>query len=345
MATSGVVVNQRVSLPDTSKAKMKTRLVYILAASHSGSTLLASLLSNHPMVCTAGELKLNALGEVQKYRCSCRALIERCPFWLGICEDMARRGFSFSVGNAGTDLASDATPYVRFLLRPLHRGLVLEWLRETALALSPQWRVQLPQIQARNAALAACISARAGKPIVVDSSKLALRLKYLARNPGLDVRAIRLIRDGRGVALTYTDPARFADAQDPTLRGGGTGSELSSERVSFADAAWEWRRSTEEAEAVLSTLPQDRWTVVRYEDLCTRPIGVLHSLFGFIGVDADLGLMLQPSDQQHIVGNGMRFDTMRDVVLDERWKSLLKTQELQTFDSIAGQLSRRLGYT
>ena len=119
-------------------AEAKTRLIYLLAASHSGSTLLASLLANHPRVCTAGELKLTSLGDVVQYRCSCRAFIEHCPFWLGISEDMTCKGFAFSVSNAGTDLTTGATPYVQRLLRPLHRGPVLEWLRDTALALSSQ---------------------------------------------------------------------------------------------------------------------------------------------------------------------------------------------------------------
>src|SRR5215212_2944600 len=144
----------------------KTRLIYLLAASHSGSTLLATLLASHPLVWTVGELKLTSLGDVEQYRCSCRALVEHCPFWLGIREDMHHRGFPFSVGNAGTDLATGATPYVQRLLRPLHRGPMLEWLRDRALSLSSHWRVQLPQMQARNAALAASISLRTGKPLL-----------------------------------------------------------------------------------------------------------------------------------------------------------------------------------
>ena len=38
------------------------RLAYLLAASHSGSTLLAMLLGAHPEACTAGELKATNLG-------------------------------------------------------------------------------------------------------------------------------------------------------------------------------------------------------------------------------------------------------------------------------------------
>jgi hypothetical protein len=91
-------------------------------------------------------------------------------------------------------------------------------------------------------------------------------------------------------------------------------------------------------------MPRHRWTEIRYEDLCSRPEATLDRLFQFIGVDVSLGLMPQRSDEQHIIGNGMRFDTTREVVLDDRWKSTLNAHELRTFNSIAGQVSRRLGY-
>jgi hypothetical protein len=41
--------------------------------------------------------------------------------------------------------------------------------------------------------------------VLVDSSKVGIRLKYLLRIPEIDIRVIRVIRDGRAVALTYTD--------------------------------------------------------------------------------------------------------------------------------------------
>jgi hypothetical protein len=325
-------------------AQDRTQLVYLLAASHSGSTLLASLLASHPQICTAGELKLSSLGDVSQYRCSCRALVEQCPFWQTVSAHMLRRGLSFSVGNAGTDFRSGATRYVERLLRPLHRGRILESLRDLTLALSPTWRSQFPVIQARNSALVASICEAAGKPFVVDSSKIALRLKFLLRNPDFSIKVIRLVRDGRGVALTYTDPATFADAKDPQMRGGGMGGDRQSERLSFADATWEWRRSTEEADAVLRSLSQDQWIEVHYEDLCAHPQKTLAHVFRFLGVAPLQGVSQVGSEGKHIIGNGMRFDGGAKVLLDERWKSNLSGEDLRIFDEIAGPLSRRLGY-
>ncbi|MGE4092135.1 MAG: sulfotransferase [Candidatus Binatia bacterium] len=325
-------------------ADQRTQLVYILAASHSGSTLLASLLANHHGICTVGELKMTALGQTSRYRCSCQSLVDECSFWSAITQQMAQAGFAFSVSRAETDLATGATPYVARLLRPLHRGPALEWVRDMALNLSSHWRAQLPRIQERNAALVASISAQTGKSVVIDSSKVGLRLKYLLRNPRLDVKVIRLIRDGRAVALTYMDPAHFADAREPSLRGGGMGGERADERMSIRAAAWEWRRSNEEAEAIVRQLPADRWTSVRYESLCTDTTETLRRLFAFIGVEPDTGEQALRSYQHHMIGNGMRLDNTTLINLDDRWRMELTPHDLQSFDSVAGDLNRCLGY-
>jgi len=323
-----------------------TRLAYILAASHSGSTLLSMLLGSRPRIATIGEMKFStkAMGNLDTYRCSCGAFIGQCSFWRQVREGMARRGFVFDLADAGTDYRVVDSPYARRLLGPMHRGRFLEGLRDAALSLSWAWRAQLPAIHRRNAALVSTVSKIANADVVVDSSKVGLRLKYLLRNPELDVKVIRLIRDGRAVALTYMDPARFADAQDSSRRAGGTGGDRADERLSMAQAAWEWRRTNEEAEHILRGLDPSRWIEVRYEDYCKDPDTVLARLQRFLGVE--------PSDQpaafraveQHVIGNGMRLDTTSEICLDERWRGALTQQDLQQFNDIAGTMNRRYGY-
>jgi hypothetical protein len=44
------------------------------------------------------------------------------------------------------------------------------------------------------------------------------------------------------------------------------------------------------------------------------------------------------------VGNGMRLDTSSEIQLDERWREVLGPEELATFDQVAGDVNRRLGY-
>jgi hypothetical protein len=122
------------------------------------------------------------------------------------------------------------------------------------------------------------------------------------------------------------------------------GGDRQGERLSFADATWEWRRSTEEADSVIRTLSQDQWTSVHYEDLCARPKEALDRLFRFIDVVPVQSPTHLGSEENHIIGNGMRFDMASEVRLDDRWKSNLGAHELRIFDEIAGPLSRRLGY-
>ncbi len=302
------------------------------------------LLGSHPDICTVGELKLTSMGDLDKYRCSCRLPIRKCPFWEGIRNDMERKGFPFDIAEPRTDYRSIGAPYVRKLMAPLHRGRIVETVRDVALGLSPAWRKGFPIVQARNVALMECIRDRSGSSVIVDSSKVGLRLKYLLRNDGLDVKVIRLIRDGRGVALSYVDPANLADARNPSLRAGGMAGSFKEEPRAMGIGAMEWRRSNEEAEALLKTLDPSRWTEVRYEDYCRTPQESIRRLFTFLGVDASLETFDFRSVEMHVVGNGMRLDDSSTIRLDERWHESMSEKDGATFEAVAGDLNRSLGY-
>jgi len=299
-----------------------TDLIYIMAASHSGSTLLTMLLGGHPQVCTVGELKATDLGDVETYKCSCREPIKQCPFWNAVSEGMAKRGIDFQITNAGTDYRSNGSGYTRRLLQPLHRGPLLEAVRGAALWLSPTWRRRLPEIQARNAALAETVCELCGAQAVVDSSKIANRLKYLLRNPALRVKVIRLIRDGRGAALAY----------------------IRERRDTIEQAATEWRRSNEEAENLLAGIDPSICIEARYEDLCADPKGTLKRLYEFIGVNSDELNCDFRSYEHHVVGNYMRLGSSHEIKLDEEWRTLFTADQIARFDRISGALNRRYGY-
>jgi hypothetical protein len=322
----------------------KPVVAYILAASHSGSTLLAMLLASHPEVCTTGELKAQSLGDPDRYRCSCGALIRQCEFWNDIAARMAVRGHVFDITRSETHLTAGAAPYVQKLLQPLVRGAALEAVRDAALAMSPSWRKRLATFHAVNEALVRSVCDRTGTRVVVDSSKVGIRLKYLLRNPGIDVRVIRLVRDGRAVALTYIDPEHFADATAPELRGGGDGTSRDKERLKPSDAAHEWRRSNEEADAVVASLDPAQYTTVTYEDLCASTPAVLSKIWEFVGVSPFSFGEGWRARNHHVIGNGMRFDSSEEVRIDERWKTALPPAALAAFEAEAGPLNRRLGY-
>jgi hypothetical protein len=302
------------------------------------------LLGSHPDSCTAGELKATSLGGPDLYLCSCGVRIKECAFWRGVGARMAERGIEFEITDARTDLRHGASRYTRRLLGPLHRGRALEWIRDAALSVSPTWRKWRPEIERRNLGLVETLCNVHGVQTIVDSSKIGLRLKYLLRIPELEVKVVRLIRDGRAVALTYMNPYEFADAREPDVRCGGIADRRPAQAPSIHAAAHEWRRSNEEAECVIGCLDGSQWTEVRYEDLCTDTDQTLGRLFRFLGLDPGRRLADFRSRVQHVLGNGMRLDSTVEIRLDDRWRSVLTVSDLRTFDTVAGEMNRRYGY-
>jgi hypothetical protein len=297
-------------------ARERIPLVYIHSANHSGSTLLALHLARHPGVATIGELAgtINRAGP--GYRCSCGAELARCPFWTEVSAAMARRGLRYRATHDYADVRNAPGRLARRLLQPLHRGPFLEIVRD--LGLLP-YGSYLRQHQTINAALVESIVECTGKPVMVDSSKSGIHVKYHLRNPRFAVKMIWLVRDGRGVARSL----------------------MRNQRFSMQRAAREWRRTNEEAQAIVGRLGERQWTRVRYEDLCRDPDATLRRLWAFIGVPpAALGEV-----EQHVLGHTTRFSASAPISLDEKWRAELSAGDLLAFEKIAGDMNRELGYT
>ncbi len=318
-------------------------LIYILAPSHSGSTLTAMLLNAHPEICTAGELKIGSLGDPGNYRCSCRNLLRKCEFWDKVRQSMADRGIDFDVTNSKTGFQSIQGRFHQRLLRPLHRGKFLELCRDAGLMLSPCWRAVFSDWSHRNRALIESIRCASAAKFVVDSSKTAVRLKFLRRIDDLEIKVVRLRRDGRATALTYIDSDNFADARDPCLRGGGTGN-VRTDNLNMTEAAKRWLESNREADRVLATIPATNKIEISYEGLCERTDHVMDSVHRFLGIEKSTAHRKFRDAEHHVIGNGMRLDNSSEVKLDDRWKAVLTANELAEFDRVAGHLNRQYGY-
>jgi len=298
---------------------VKRPLIYIHSASHSGSTLLAQLLARHPEVATVGELSGTIHRARPGYQCSCGVELVQCGFWQCVSAAMAKRGFTYSATTAETDIRNAANPVARKLLKPLHRGPLLELARDVGMVLVG--RSHLERQQALKTALIESVTECTGRPVLVDSSKSGLQLKYHLRNPSLEVKAIGLVRDGRGVALS------IARNQSTTFRKG----------------ARDWRRTNEEAQALAERMGEARWIGVRYEALCEDPQGTLNRIWRFIGVPPR-ELDDCPAAHAHVLGHGSRLNGSKKIHNVEKWRQELSADDLRTFDSIAGPLNRRLGY-
>lgn len=315
--------------PKNSKEMEATNLAYILGCGYSGSTLLAMLLGSQPEATTVGEMRAPVIGQPETYLCSCGEHIKKCGFWSDVNERMARKGIPhFDITQARLSIHDVENPYVHRLLDPLPRGSVLEAARSTALALSPAWSSHLRSVHHRNGALVEVLREITGAKVVIDSSKIALHLKYLLRSKGLKIKVIYLVRDGRAVLTSML----------------GHGLDRGTREKSVAAAVLLWKRTNEASERVLSEMSSSRWMKLRYEDLCKAPEETLRGICKFLDMDTRQIVLDFRAKQSHILGNEMRLKSGSDIKVDERWRKSLLKEDLEIFEQIGGEMNRKYGY-
>jgi hypothetical protein len=298
-------------------------LVYIMAPSYSGSTLLTRLLASHPQIATVGELKAN-IPDMAQYVCSCGSRIDDCAFWKELAGALRQGGISL---NGGGGLQTHFRAPDRWLLdrvlRARVRGSSFELLRAIALRALPGASVRRGAILEKNRALIGAVASQRAAQIFVDSSKEPVRLKYLAASPTWKVKAIHLIRDGRANAAAH----------------------MKHEGIGMQAAAVEWLRTHAECERVARLLLR-RNAVQRlhYEQLCRDPREALDNVCRFLEVPPLASVDESGSNQAHLIGNRMRLVHPLKIVLDEKWRETLGRANLAAFQRIAGDMNRRYGY-
>ncbi len=299
-----------------------TDFLYILSPSYSGSTLLTFLLAGHRRIGTIGELKATAMGDLDQYYCSCQSAIRKCPFWHGLAQELGNKGVAFDLADFGTHFCAPSPPVIDRLIRACLRGAICELARDVGLKLIPEAGRRINQIIEKNRVVIETILKLQQADIFLDASKEPVRLKYLLRAGYWNIKAIHLIRDGRGVACSY----------------------MKHYDVPMEIAALEWKRTARQCEMMLSSLPADSWITVHYEQLCTDPDGTVKAILDLIKLDPNLvETDLEPTEH-HILGNYMRLKRPNKIKLDQKWKSTLSAGKLATFAQVAGKTNRQYGY-
>lgn len=298
--------------------------VSIQTTAFSGATLLATLLAAHPEIATIGEMNgLIAREDPESYLCSCGQRIKQCVFWQAVGSEMCKRGYPFDAANFDTEFALGGPRVVQHLRKRSFADPRLNAIRDALFAAWPFEARRIKRLVARNEALIESVLAVTGKHVFVDTSKDRLRLPLLHRFSALDLRAIHLVRDVRGVVASRLRRGAAIDARE---------------------AARQWAVLHERIRRTLSALPEDKRLRVGYETFCSDVRGMLAQLDRFCGVDP----ALRPADlwpeAHHIVGNAMRLSPSAEIRLDERWRSILSEDQLAAIRWGASSTSRQYGY-
>ncbi len=174
-----------------------TRVLYIGGLGRSGSTILDMLLGEVAGVVPVGEIvHLWQRGLRDNARCSCGQPFADCPFW----------GEVGSVAFGGWERVDAARMVATARAVDRHRRL------PTLLASPGRLQPELDRYADSLARLFAAIAQVSGATVVVDSSKDPPHGFVLREVPQIDLRAVHLVRDSRGVAYSWTKRVVRPDA-------------------------------------------------------------------------------------------------------------------------------------
>lgn len=305
---------------------MNPKLVYIAGAARSGSTLLNLLLGNSSEMTALGEVHRLALyARTNAEPCTCGRPVTSCEFWSRVEEEgRALLGRPRAAGLLG----EVETMMLRSAISPaadiLEKAALLSGSRALWRAVSTTVARPHGLAIARSLFWLDVVRRVTGRPIVVDSSKDARRMKALfLADPG-PFFAIDLRRDGRAVVAS-------------AMRRLGVDAETASR---------EWVSRRRGLDFSFKTIPPERVLRLRYKDLCENPPDTMRQIARFVGFSYSEELVRLRKDNDHgIGGNPMRFRRDEEHIRhDDRWQAELKPRDLATFRRVAGRLNRAYGY-
>lgn len=302
----------------------------VLGAQRTGSTLLATALGMVPGAWVAGELRLLWASLDEGRPCACLRPCTTCPTWKAVLDRVFDTPELRDVRSA--ELARLSHTYVR----QRHLLRLLTYRPGRGHALDP--------LAAATRRLYESLAAETGASVVVDSSKSAAFLTFLARIPGIDVRPVHLVRDPRGVVDSWSRDKRWA--RDGWAEG------LRRQSASRATAGWMGMNLGAEAYRMLHrSRPIPR---LRFEDFLTTPEAVLRDLVDLAGLPqpADDALPLDPagpsvliSENHAIAGNVDRFDVgPAPLRREEAWRLQMPARTQLAVGLACAPLLSRYGY-
>jgi hypothetical protein len=270
------------------------RLLFIGGWGRSGSTLVERLLGEMPEITGGGEITHMWIRAIRdNERCSCGAVFTECPFWSAV-------GESAFGGWANVDVDD----VVRLKRRVDRMRYVPRLALPTAVI---RRRADLDRYLALYRRVYRAIAEVSGAQIVIDSSKHASLAFALRHDRDLDFRVLHLIRDGRGVAYSWSKAVRRPEVvTSETL--------MPQYSILKSSALWSYHNALFHVLSWVGT-PVRR---MRYEQFVDAPADGLAEIREFLGlpassvdfiVDDGTGPVAHLGMSHSVSGNPMRFQS------------------------------------
>lgn len=282
------------------------KVLYILGAGRTGSTIFGRMLGQFPQACHVGELmNIWLVGFIRNRPCGCGIPFDECPFWKAVVQEAF--GHPSNVDPQEMLNLMDSVGRIRNLpYRFAPRG-------------TSRYRDNLARYVNVLGSLYQAIGSVAGARVIVDSSKSPSRGLLLNSVPGLQPYLLHLVRDSRAVAYSWSRERR-----GPEVVKGWHPYILPKSPVGVA-LGW----NVTNAAAQLTRLSNKRYRRVRYEDFADNPKSVLLQIAEFLeepppSLDFFDGSHARLDGDHTVGGNPMRFDHGSvEVRPDVAWKQAM----------------------
>ncbi|WEX75396.1 sulfotransferase [Sinorhizobium numidicum] len=300
------------------------RAVYIAGYGRSGSTILDIALGQHTAVVGAGEIT-SLTRHVWRHNeyCACGKTTRDCSFWSAVLQEWSEGWDS--------ELMSEYCA-----LQQRFEGLPVFIKVLYGIGLGKQFTPYALHTKRLFNAMLSC----SGKQLILDSSKLPGRAMALAQIPGIDMRVIHLVRDGRGVAWSLLKGYE---------RDTKSGLQNEIKPKSVFRTALRWSIVNLAVEYLSRKLGPQKVMRVRYEDFASNPVAVMQQIGTFLELDlSQIGSSLQngePMGPGHqVAGNRLRMKPSIALTKDESWRTRMPAGQQVSFQRLCGWMLRRYGY-
>lgn len=314
------------------------KVVIIIGASKSGSTLIAKTIGGHSRCFTLGEINRynDEITNPDGY-CGCGKPLGKCEFWKEVRKNA-------QINMVGKEVKEPDLG----IFKQITKAEVIHKLLPTIL-FKKRYRNPSVDIEIENTMdMYQLLFEKTGSDVLVDSTKGLFRALVLDSNKrdGIEFEFIHLLRDGRGVvnsSLKKTYSLYHSDGSVTEYKKETLAKPIPVKSPSKAINYWLYVNMRN---LLLLNLFRKKQTVfVKYEHFTENPLKVLTPVFKKLGLKLEKGMLELGANENHILGgNSSRLNAKSIKKVDDAWRTNLDKQTLAKFNKRAGWFNKLMGY-
>ncbi len=299
------------------------KVVSLLSAAYSGSTLLSILMNLHPDISSDGEIFPYIRGS--KLLCSCGEYQIDCNYYRTVAGHfMAGFKQKYDINSFYYIPKFSSFRYLSRAMEGFWVNSFINRFRNTLTSKISKYKDLQQTFAIKHLELMENSLRLRNASIYFDGTKSLRRAEFfLERN--LIFRMIHLIRDGRAFCYSFLKNNSLPKSSIPI-------------------AAKLWNRAITKVDTLNRRFPHVKMLDVRYNDLCSDPETELKKICEFLQVPFDVQLFDYCKEDMHLIGNRMRFKFTGEIMEDLSWKVNLNDKDISNINKLVKHNLRRFNF-